>query len=103
MNQMEYDRGDNFLFNFMNQMEFNSIYDCGDSFPFDFKNQRKYDHGDSFPFNFMNQMEFNSIHDRGDSFPFDLNKIKFSLAQNRQENCHHDQIPSDLKGNQFFF
>ena len=39
-----------------------------------------YDRGDSFPFNFLNQMEFN-------------------LVQNRTENCHHDHIQFNAKGN----
>ena len=28
-----------------------------------------------------------------------LNQMEFHLAQNRKENCHHDHIPSNLKGN----
>ena len=28
-----------------------------------------------------------------------LNQIDFHLAQNREENCHHDQIPFNVKGN----
>ena len=40
----------------------------------------EYDRGDSFPFNFLNQMEFH-------------------LVQNRKENCHHDHIPFNVKGN----
>ena len=49
-------------------------------------------------------------YDRGDSFPFDFepNGIPFgskstllsSLIQNRKENCHHDHIPFNLKGNE---
>ena len=39
-------------------------------------------------------------YDRGDSFTLDfLNQIEFHLVQNRKENCHHDQIPFNLKGN----
>ena len=37
--------------------------------------------------------------DRGDSFPFDfLNQIKFHLVQNRNQSCHHDHIPFNVKG-----
>ena len=28
-----------------------------------------------------------------------LNQIEFHLVQNRKENCHHDHIPFNLKGN----
>ena len=35
-------------------------------------------------------------YDRGDSFPFDF---EVHLVQNRKENCYHDHIPFDLKGN----
>ena len=28
-----------------------------------------------------------------------LNQMKINLDQNRKENCHHDQIPFNLKGN----
>ena len=28
-----------------------------------------------------------------------LNQIDFHLVQNRTENCHHDHIPLNLKGN----
>ena len=39
-------------------------------------------------------------YDRGDSFPFDfLNQMEFHLVQNRKENCHHDHIPLNVKGN----
>ena len=39
-------------------------------------------------------------YDRGDSFSFDfLNQIEFHLIQNQKEDCHHDHIPFDLKGN----
>ena len=39
-------------------------------------------------------------YDRGDSFPFDFepNIIQFG-SENRKENCHHDHIPFNLKGN----
>ena len=37
-------------------------------------------------------------YDRGDSFPFDLNQMEFHLVQNRNENCHHDHIPFNVKG-----
>ena len=38
--------------------------------------------------------------DHGDSFPFDfeLNGNPFG-SENRKENCHHDHIPFNLKGN----
>ena len=28
-----------------------------------------------------------------------LNQMEFNLVQNRKENCHHDHIPFNLKGN----
>ena len=28
-----------------------------------------------------------------------LNKMNFHLVQNRKENCHHDHIPFNVKGN----
>ena len=39
-------------------------------------------------------------YDRGDSFPFDFgpNGIPFGSV-NRKENCHHDHIPFNVKGN----
>ena len=39
-------------------------------------------------------------YDRGDSFSFDFepNGIPFG-SENRKENCHHDHIPSNVKGN----
>ena len=39
-------------------------------------------------------------YDRGDSFPFDFepDKIPFG-SENLRENCHHDHIPFNLKGN----
>ena len=39
-------------------------------------------------------------YDRGDSFPLDFepNGIPFG-SENRTENCHHDYIPSNVKGN----
>ena len=39
-------------------------------------------------------------YDHGDSFPFDLepNEIPFG-SENRQENCPHDHIPFNVKGN----
>ena len=42
-------------------------------------------------------------YDPGDSFPFDYepNGIPFDSA-NRKENCHHDHIPFNLKGNIVF-
>ena len=38
-------------------------------------------------------------YDRGDSFPFDLSQMEFHLVQNQKENCHHDHIPFNVKGN----
>ena len=40
-------------------------------------------------------------YDRGDSFPFDFPKqMEFHLcSENRKENCHHDHIPFNVKGN----
>ena len=39
-------------------------------------------------------------YDRGDGFPFDfLNQMEFHLVQNVKENCHHDHIPINSKGN----
>ena len=39
-------------------------------------------------------------YDRGDSFRFDFepNRITFG-SENRKENCHHDHIPLNVKGN----
>ena len=39
-------------------------------------------------------------YDRGDRFPIDFepNRIPFG-SENRKENCHHDHIPFNLKGN----
>ena len=39
-------------------------------------------------------------YDHDDSFPFDFepNGIPFG-SENRKENCHHDHIPFNLKGN----
>ena len=39
-------------------------------------------------------------YDRGDSFLFDFepNGISFG-SENRKENCHHDHIPFNVKGN----
>ena len=28
-----------------------------------------------------------------------LSQLNFRLIQNRKENCHHDDIPSNLEGN----
>ena len=43
-------------------------------------------------------------YDRGNSFPFDfLNQMDFHLVQNRKENCPHDHIPFNLKGNGILF
>ena len=39
-------------------------------------------------------------YDRGDSSPFDfLNQMEFHLVENRKENCYHDHIPFNVKGN----
>ena len=46
------------------------------------------------PFHFLSNL---MGYDRGDSFPFD--RIEINLVQNRKENCHHDHIPFNLKGN----
>ena len=35
-------------------------------------------------------------YDRDDSFPFDFEP---QMVQNREENCHHDHNPINLKGN----
>ena len=32
-------------------------------------------------------------------FLSNFNQMEFHLVQNRKENCHHDHIPSNLKGN----
>ena len=39
-------------------------------------------------------------YDCGDSFLFDFgpNEIQFG-SENRKENCHHDHIPFNVKGN----
>ena len=65
-------------------------YDRGDSFPFDF----------SFPFQMEVHLVQNRKENHGDSFPIDFfNQIDFHLVQNWEENCHHDHIPFNLKGN----
>ena len=39
-------------------------------------------------------------YDRGDSFPFEFEPNEFPFgSENRKENCHHDRIPFNLKGN----
>ena len=38
-------------------------------------------------------------YDRDDSFSFDFEPNGFPLVQNQKENCHHDHIPFNLKGN----
>ena len=39
-------------------------------------------------------------YDRGDIFPFDFEPNGFSFgSENRKENCHHDHIPFNVKGN----
>jgi len=71
-----------------------------------------YDRGDNFPFDFLNQMEFNLVykikretvttiisHSTQFSFRFsEPNGIQFG-SENRKENCHHNHIPFNLKGN----
>ena len=48
-------------------------------------------------FNFLSNL---IGYDHDDSFPFDfeLNGIPFG-SENRKENCHHNHIPFNLKGN----
>ena len=39
-------------------------------------------------------------YDRGDSLPFDFEPNGIPIgSENRKENCHHDHIPFNLKGN----
>ena len=38
------------------------------------------------------------IRERTSMYPI-LNQMEFHLVQNRKENCHHDHIPFNLKGN----
>ena len=38
-------------------------------------------------------------YDHGDSFPFDFQPNGIQFGSNREENCHHDHIPFNLKGN----
>ena len=38
-------------------------------------------------------------YNRGDSVPFDFEPNRFHMAQNRKEDCHHDYIQLNLKGN----
>ena len=38
-------------------------------------------------------------YDRGDSFLLILNRMELHFVQNRKENCHHDHIPFNTKGN----
>jgi len=38
-------------------------------------------------------------YDRGDSFLIDFKQLEFNSVHNQKENCHHDQIPSNLEGN----
>ena len=33
-------------------------------------------------------------------FLSNLNQLELHLAQNRKENCHHDHIPFNVKGNE---
>ena len=55
-----------------------------------------YDRGDSFLINiepngiqFCSKLEYFGTH---------LNQMEFQLVQNREEKCHHDHIPFNLKG-----
>ena len=36
---------------------------------------------------------------RRGNFPFDFEPMEFHLVQNRKENCYHDHIPFNVKGN----
>ena len=38
-------------------------------------------------------------YDRGDSFPFDFESNGVPFGSKRKENCHHDHIPFNAKGN----
>ena len=38
-------------------------------------------------------------YDRGDSFSFDFEPNGIPFGSNRKENCHHDHIPFNVKGN----
>ena len=38
-------------------------------------------------------------YDRGDSCPFDFEPNGIPFGSNREENCHHDHIPINMKGN----
>ena len=38
-------------------------------------------------------------YDRGFSFLSILNEMEFHLVQNRKEDCHHNHIPLNMKGN----
>ena len=39
-------------------------------------------------------------YDRGDSFPFDFEPHGHPFgSENQKENCHHDHIPINIKGN----
>ena len=38
-------------------------------------------------------------YDRGGNFLFFNEPNEIHLVQNRKENCHHDHIPFDVKGN----
>ena len=41
-------------------------------------------------------------YDLGDIFLLTLNQMEFHLVQNRKENCPHDHIPFNVKGNVVF-
>ena len=38
-------------------------------------------------------------YDQGDSFPFDFEPNGISLSSKSKENCQHDHIPFNVKGN----
>ena len=58
-------------------------YGCGDSFPFDFE---------------PNRIPFGSK-SKGKLSPRSYPKYGFHLVQNRKENCHHNHILFNIKGN----
>ena len=49
-----------------------------------------YDRGDRFPFDFLNQMQFHLIQ---------ITVVIPFGSENRRENCHHDHISFNVKGN----
>ena len=78
-----------------------------------FSNRREYDLTVFLPVlkqNISIRFHIMMEYDRGDSFPFDFepngilivskcNQIEYYLVQNWKENCNHDEIPLNLKGN----